>query len=230
MSSNKKYLLPLDEEDEEELMDLGDLWRPCPNYPGYDASWNGWVRSWIQPNHTVHGFYYEITRVNPLVNGVRVNRHRGQLVADAFLIQPEPEWQLGYLDGDKTNFAVKNLTWETRVSRLERAQATKRLHQHKSHCRWGHEKTESNVSVKDEVSWMCLICARAHASRYGEIRTLKSKGLPYDHVTFEYVLKRKGVWIAPEDRPKPQFNKLRNQRLLEGRLKRESEIDTNKTA
>lgn len=218
MALNKKYLLPLDDEDHEELTDLGDLWRPCPSYPGYDASWNGWVRSWIQPHHTVHGFYYEVTRVNPVVDGVKLNRHRGQLVADAFLVQPEEAWQLGYVDGNKSNFAAKNLTWEPRVTRLQRAQESKYQNTHKSHCVWGHAKTEDNVSVKDVVSWMCLICSRAHASRYQEIRTLKRKGQPFGHVTFEYVLKRKGVWVEPEDRPKPTFNKLQRQRMLEGRL------------
>lgn len=223
--SNHRFLVPLDEDELDELQMNDDVWRPCPNYPGYDASWNGWVRSWTVPNHTVHGYYYEVHRVNPKVNGVVLNRHRGQLVADAFLVQPEPQWNLTWLDGDKTNHAAKNLNWEDRLTRVQRANQAAKLNgnrPHKSHCIWGHELSGDLVRITGDGSNMCIVCSRAHASRYQEIKTLKKKGLPHDHVTHEYVLKRKGVWVPEEQRPegarkRPRSNK-KNQKLREGRI------------
>lgn len=222
MSTN---LIPLDEYEQDELADTDDVWRPCPNYPGYDASWNGWVRSWIVPNHTVHGYYYEVWRVNPRVNGEVLNRNRAQLVADAFLVQPEPKWQLRFLDDDHRNAKASNLDWEERYDRLRRNETERRLNPNRTrqtHCKWGHELNDETVRLTGEGSNMCVVCARAHASRYGEIRTLKKKGEPHEHVTFEYVLKRKGVWVPESERPKITRTR-RNQRLLEGRRTRKME-------
>jgi hypothetical protein len=197
-TDNRRFMLPLDEYDEEELMLSDDLWRPCPSYEGYDASIKGWVRSWVSPRHS-QGLIHEGRRINVRRNGEILNRTRGQLVADAFLVQPEPTWQLCYLDGDNKNFEAKNLTWEPRQDRVTRANAMgKHFGQNKTHCKWGHPLSDDTVRITVGGSRMCLVCARAHASMNQYKRRLLAKGETIDHLTFEYVLKQRGDWVEPQ--------------------------------
>ena len=201
--NNSKYLLPLDEYDQEELDLYGDLWRPCPSYPNYEASYGGWVRSWV----TVSGlkrhnpYYHEGHRLTVLLgDGRLVNRTRGQLVADAFLVPPEEMWQLCYLDGSNKNPSARNLSWEERVDRLIRAEAEgKHPEKNKQFCEWRHPLFGDNVKLNSLGSRACVICMRAYSSRYGMVRRLKRKGLPFEHVTHEFVLKSRGDWVDPED-------------------------------
>lgn len=192
--ANWAYLLPFDEYDEEELEATGDLWRPCPSFPDHDASYNGWVRSWIMPGHKVNGFYYEGQRVNsPTVK----NKTRGQLVADAFLVPKEPLWQLRYLDGDNQNASLPNITWEPHRDRALRNLAlAKHTTPMKSHCVHNHKLSTDTVRTKADGTRMCLVCERAHSSMHGYRRRAAARGEDTSHITFEYTLKRKGVYFA----------------------------------
>lgn len=193
---NWEFLLPFDEYDEEELEANGDIWRPCPSFPGHDASFNGWVRSWVMPGHKVNGYYFEGKRVNS-PDGVVKNKTRGQLVADAFLVPREPLWQLRYRDGDNLNASVPNLSYEPHHDRAIRNLAlAKHSAERKSHCVHNHKLTDESVRTKPDGTRMCLVCSRAHSSMQFERKKLQRKGLDASHVTFEYVLKRKGVYFA----------------------------------
>lgn len=198
--ANLKFFLPLDDDETEELMLSDDVWRLCPSYPGYEASYQGWVRSWIAPGQ---GHIYKAgqTRANPYFHegrvlnvhvegGGTVRRNRAQLVADAFLVQPKEHWQLRYIDGNNRNFKATNLEWEARQDRVIHVARPDKL-AGRTHCLWGHPVAEGQG---------CVVCARTHSSMYSEKRRLKRKGLPFEHVTFEYVLKRRGDWVDPADR------------------------------
>lgn len=198
------HFIPLDDYDQEELDLSGDVWKVCPNYPEYEASYNGWARSWV----TISGvrrhnpLYHEGLRlVVRMPDGSLVNRRRAHLVADAFLVPREPLWQLLYLDGNNSNTAARNLAWEERQARLIRAEEQGLIpHDRKTACKWGHSLVEGSFKLTALGARDCLICARARSSCYRRKLSLTAKGLPSDHLTLEYVLKERGEWVEPEDR------------------------------
>lgn len=199
--SNVRYRLPFDEYDYEELDLSGDLWRPCPSYPGYEAAYSGLIRVWRKFGETSYPYILISKKVQVTRDGVSRKISRALLIADAFLIPPQEGWAIRYINGDNTDFSMPNLMWEPRQNRVARANAMgKHFGRNKSHCVHGHPLSGDSVRITSGGSRMCLVCARAHTSMYQEKQTLKKHGLPFDHVTLEYVLKRRGDWVAPENR------------------------------
>lgn len=163
-----------------------ETWAPIPNWDGlYEASSLGRIRSLdritsrgarskgriLRPGSNPKGYLiYVLCR-----EGVRSGHSGHALVASAFL-GPRPDgMQVAHGDGMKTNNAISNLRYATR---LENA-ADKKLHgtEHnlnKTHCPYGHPYSGDNlVGRSDRSGRRCKTCHREQQ----QARRLAAKGL-----------------------------------------------------
>jgi hypothetical protein len=105
-------------------------WQPIPDFPGYEISQDGMVRSWIgrgrnrsvKKPHDVTPVWLDKTQrwaVRLTRDGVRYMRCVANLVLLAN-VGPPPARAVGtmrnegdvvFLDGDPTNVSLSNLTW-----------------------------------------------------------------------------------------------------------------------
>lgn len=137
-----------------------DQWLPIPNYPGYEVSSGGEVRSYrvsgfgfgsmrpvpkmLKPRTQTAGYY----TVSLRRDGKTELRTIHSLVALVF-IGPRPDgMDVCHNDGDVENNAVENLRYASRSENI-RDQVLHGTHfcATKTHCIHGHEYTTANTLI-----------------------------------------------------------------------------------
>src|SRR5690242_19034225 len=95
---------------------MEEIWKPIPNYFGYEASNLGRIRSWRngrKGNVLKPYMGHEYRAVKLRNNGRNIAFRVHQLVATTFMPNPENKPQVNHIDGDKLNNHVTNLEWCT---------------------------------------------------------------------------------------------------------------------
>lgn len=145
-------------------------WRPVPDWPGYEASSHGRVRSSLGPGagpvilkqHKAASGHLGVNLRDRELNANRVRRVH-QLVLEAF-VGPRPEGMVSrHLNGHHEDNRPANLRYGTAVAnRLDR-----RLHEAPARCRRGrHAYTAGTVRlsiVEDAIRFECLECVARKA-------------------------------------------------------------------
>lgn len=117
-------------------------WKEHPDYPGYEISNLGRVRSWHKTGYggdirteprlmkiSVNGYGYSQIRLKSTDNRY-IGKMLHHLVADLFL-EAKPtghfaeRWVLDHIDGDRANATAANLRWTTQSINLRRSQKFK---------------------------------------------------------------------------------------------------------
>ena len=146
-----------------------EKWKAIPDYPGYEVSDQGNVRSyWKQQGHNPriltncpqkiirqnkdgHGYY----QVNLLRDNIRKSQPVHRMVLEAFVGPCPPCHQTRHLDGDCSNNHLSNLCWGT----FEEQQADKTRHgRHqkiknaRGEKQWKAKLTEENIRQIREMA------------------------------------------------------------------------------
>jgi len=94
-----------------------EIWRRVEGFPDYEVSSLGRLKSYkykkptiLTPSKLNTGY----TRYNLSKNGAISNKYIHQLVAEAFVPNPDNKPEVMFLDGDTSNTAPSNLRWSTR--------------------------------------------------------------------------------------------------------------------
>jgi len=92
------------------------IWRTILDFPAYEVSNEGLVRSKLTGLRIAAVANYGFQRVRLIRDGKAHDRRVGVVVLEAF-VSPRPSlrYRCTFLDGDKHNANVKNLRWELRV-------------------------------------------------------------------------------------------------------------------
>jgi len=101
-------------------LDAMEIWKPLSNYPGYEASNYGNVRSWIFKGGkrkkalnlkpiNIYGYYKLSLRINGESKPKRIHR----LVLEAFVGRCPEGLQCGHNNGIRTDNRLENLRWDT---------------------------------------------------------------------------------------------------------------------
>lgn len=169
-----------------ELRSTGDVWAECPSYPAYEASFKGRIRSWRDVRFPDGREMFASNRMNIMMpDGHFASKNPGQLVADAFLVEkPSKLHTLCHIDGDSTNNQVYNLCWESRSE--VRLRSYKQLF-----CKRQHPLSGPNLRISTRGSRVCKTCNNAAVGASKLRKRLRKKGLPFDHVTTDYILDRR---------------------------------------
>lgn len=150
-------------------------WRPVPDWPGYEVSNGGGVRSYRTRTGRLAARSHSINHMLStagypyvwLCNGpVRKRWMIHRLVLFAF-VGPPPNGLIGcHGDDDKLNSSLSNLRWDT--SKANTADAVRRgRHRNlqKTHCPQGHEYSEQNTCITPQGFRACRACKRDQARR-----------------------------------------------------------------
>ncbi len=166
---------------------INEKWSPIPGFEGlYEASSLGRIRSLARPRvpetRVIEGRvtrYGGQGRIGTPYRSVSLCREAEkprnlrvhQLVALAFLGEPEPGQQVRHLDGDSLNNTLSNLTYGTASENaLDTVLAGNHHQASKTHCVKGHLFTEENVrriTVHTGRTWRrCRTCERTSTPAY----------------------------------------------------------------
>jgi hypothetical protein len=92
------------------------IWKPIIDFPAYEISNEGLVRSKLSGLRIAAVRNYGFQRVRLIRDGKAHDRRINVLVLEAFVgRRPSLRFRCVFLDGDKTNMHVKNLRWALRV-------------------------------------------------------------------------------------------------------------------
>jgi hypothetical protein len=169
-------------------MNGDEKWLPVPDYPGYEVSNHGQVRSldrevgsrWGTPKR-LKGRILSQARVG---GGGPVGRYDAcvlfrdkkrksltvhTLVLSAF-VGPRPEGMWGlHRDDDPRNNRLENLYWGTPTQNTRDAVSSGRhrsiVQAAKTHCPQWHEYTEGNTYIRPNGSRECRTCHRDQVNR-----------------------------------------------------------------
>lgn len=162
-------------------MNAAIIWKPVPEWPGYEVSNTGLVRS--VPRIGADGRKLQGKPLAPRTSRsghqhVMVYRDRyrtpraiHRLVLEAF-VGPRPEgMECCHGDGNPANNNLENLRWDTHAENSkDRVRQGTHHETAKTHCKRGHLFFPENLTrSRRPGSRKCLTCerARAAASRYG---------------------------------------------------------------
>jgi len=157
------------------------MWRDIPNWPGYQASDMGEIRSLdrmipVSNRGTRRATGRVLTQI-PGTHGYptvmlygpggrkRVAVHR--LILLAFVGEPvAPATEACHNDGTQTNNRLSNLRWDTpSANRRDTVRHGKHNNASKTHCPKGHEYTPENT-YRSPGRRGCRACNRAAVARY----------------------------------------------------------------
>lgn len=167
-------------EDEGRLMDPPEEWRPVKGYEGlYDCSDWGRVRShdryvlrkggmkalWKGRILKLHRGSKGHYSVNLFKDGVPKTSYVHQLVAEAFIPNPEKLPLVRHLDDVKENNGVSNLAWGTHSDNRQdalRNGVKYGANVKKTHCAQGHPFSGDNLYITPDGRRACRTCKRNH--------------------------------------------------------------------
>ena len=139
------------------------MWRDLDEFPGYQVSSDGQVRSangvlkpWI-------GSGYETVSLS--VQGVVAKRRVHTLVAAAFLGPRPAGLDICHNNGIRTDNRASNLRYDSRSENIL-DQVRQGIHNNarKTHCPQGHEYTPDNTYIVREASRQCVACTKQKAA------------------------------------------------------------------
>ena len=165
---------------------MTEEWRPIAGYEGlYEVSNEGRVRSVdrVVPHAysgtlTIRGRFMRTSRPHPATEHLSVCLCREgvarkflvhRLVAEAFIPNPDDLPMVLHWDDKASNNHVENLRWGTQTENMADYVRNRGHHYGKrTHCKWGHEYTEANVTwvtYRKTTSRRCNTCDSTRAAR-----------------------------------------------------------------
>lgn len=154
---------------------MSEQWKPIPDFPGYEASSLGRIKSVgrtiVRGGNIQMPIRERILKQHPYRNrGLFVSfsgnatRAVHRLVLEAFVGPRPPGHECCHLDDDAANNRLDNLRWDTRsANQLDAVRNNRHARAARTHCIHGHEYTpENTVWHGPEHRWRrCLTCLRA---------------------------------------------------------------------
>ena len=144
----------------------GETWLPVPNFPGYEVSDHGRVRSFrvspagklMRPAANSDGYLQIPLRKE----GRSVTLAVHCLVARAFIGPPPEGEEVRHLDGDNLHNRPGNLAYGTHAANIGDAirhgTHISVQEREKPFCKHGHERTPENIYVDPKGINRCRIC------------------------------------------------------------------------
>ena len=145
-----------------------ERWVPIPDFPGYEVSDLGRVRSLatpatrkrgriLKPSRTVSG--NDRVAVGLYRDGKRHMRLVHRIVLEAF-VGPRPEgMECCHFDDDPTNNSLENLRWDTRTANRQDMLRNKgHWNSRKTECIHGHRFTPENTYITKRGRRHCKAC------------------------------------------------------------------------
>lgn len=113
-----------------------EIFKPCPNAPGYFASNTGKIiglKGYVLKSYPNQWGYPQVTVI---VNGKRTCQRVHRLVAEALIPNPEGKPFVNHKDGVKNNSRVENLEWCTSKENSQHAKKVlkKQVGENSSNC------------------------------------------------------------------------------------------------
>ena len=136
---------------------MSEQWKPIPDFPGYEASDQGRIKSVARTIVRGAGIEQPIREriLRPHLDGQgrlfvsfsgRTTRYVHRLVLEAFVGPKPPGHECCHLDDDATNNRLNNLRWDSRsANQLDAVRNNRHANATKTHCKYGHEFTPDNV-------------------------------------------------------------------------------------
>jgi hypothetical protein len=150
-----------------------ERWRPVPDFPDYEVSDQGRLRSLDRIDLSGRRRKGTSLRLFPLPqylgawlfrDGRRTRCQIHLLVLEVFVgPRPSPKHVARHLDDDKTNNALSNLTWGTRSENAhDSVRNDKHHHSRRTHCPEGHAFTDENTHLLPGGGRRCRLCWRKY--------------------------------------------------------------------
>lgn len=158
-----------------------EVWKPIPDWPEYEVSDHGNVRSskWghvhsLKPQANPHRNNYLHFSVHTTGMGRKTIRVH-VIVAELFY-GPRPEGlDIRHLDGDSQNNHATNLRYGTRIeNELDKVRHGTRVREAKPYCRNGHDYTPENTYYSNGTRF-CKACSRARYAANAEENARKAR-------------------------------------------------------
>ncbi len=147
-----------------------EIWKPINNFPGYEVSDKGRVRTFkktgpqsdylkdtpkiMRPGTHLNGYYLLNLRQDKVTKGRSVHR----LVADAFIPNPDNLPLVRHIDSNPTNNCVENLAWGTQKDNMQDM----------------YKSGRANTSSRYNITW-CLISPEGHPVQTKNLVTFSEK-------------------------------------------------------
>jgi hypothetical protein len=149
---------------------MTEQWQPIPQWPGYEASNLGRIRSLDRtatcgrPLHgriisqwVLHGKQYRMVTLS--YDGTYRNALVHRLVLSAFRGLPVAGQQCRHLDGNPTNNHLDNLAWGSgRENTVDQVRHGTHRNAAKTHCLRGHAYTPDNTYLSRGGVRVCRAC------------------------------------------------------------------------
>lgn len=174
--------------------DAVERWRPVPDWPGYEVSDLGRVRSLDRVVRTSAGDKRYRGRVLRAARGTaspramvvlsRPGEQRSHYVATLVLaafVGPRPSggYDACHNNGDPTDDSLGNLRWDTHAENMrDVARHGRHNNAGKSNCPQGHPFDEKNTYITKTGSRSCRECTRLAVARYRQ--RLQEEAAPRD--------------------------------------------------
>lgn len=120
---------------------MDEIWKPVPDYPAYEVSNFGRVKSfWFSKPRILkpilgHGYLYVNLCKADKSKQIRKQISIHRLVATAFIPNPSGKREVNHIDGNKSNNHVSNLEWATSSENERHAVAMDLIKQGEEHHR-----------------------------------------------------------------------------------------------
>lgn len=141
---------------------MTERWAPVPDFPGYEVSDMGQVRSrrgLLKPWRTNGYLYLSLRR-----DGKTIRRSVNRLILLTFIGTPTGRMDSCHRNGDKSDNRLANLYWGTRSQNIaDQVRHGRHNNARKTHCPKGHEFTPENTYIVRGASRQCVTCTKARA-------------------------------------------------------------------